>query len=179
MNDPQLNKKYAKSLLAAALQAQAADGVSSALADFSSLLEREPELSTILSHPLTSRAVREKLLREIFQGKVQDIFLHFALLIYEKRPWLSFRELHKQYHALYLDSKGQAEARVSAALPLSTEDKERLKEIFKKITKKEILIQESLDQSLLGGLVVKVGDQVWDGSLRARLHGLKYELLRD
>ncbi len=179
MKHPLLAKRYARSLWAVAAEQKNTDQVEQALGRFCGLLEQNPDLAKFVSHPLASKQDKLKVAQEVLGGEAPEVFIKFLSLIFEKRADLSFRQIFEQYQLFSRESKGQVQAEVVSSALLSEQEKKQLQEILKGKLQKDVLLKESVDPGLMGGLIVKVGDKVWDGSLGARLRALREQLLQN
>jgi ATP synthase F1 delta subunit len=80
--------------------------------------------------------------------------------------------------AIYLEMKARVKATIITSVEIGSEYEARLKESLKKITNKDVDIEYALDPSLLGGMLVKVGSTMFDGSIRGQLRLLREELIK-
>jgi F-type H+-transporting ATPase subunit delta len=96
-----------------------------------------------------------------------------VLLLAQKRRLFVLNQIIAAYERLVAKSRGETEAEVTAARPLSDAETAELKAALKSKLGKEPRLQSRIDPTLLGGLIVKVGSRMIDSSLRTKLEGLR------
>lgn len=171
-----LVRRYARSLLAAAQGANAAELVGRELDRFADLLAADPEIGRLLNHPLVSETTHRELLAKFADPQTPAVFNDFIVLLLRKRGTLSIRQLALEYRILALAAAGEALAEVIVPRPLPADQKERLQAALNRQTGRRVILEEKVEPRLLGGIMVKIGDRVWDGSLSYRLAQLTGEL---
>jgi F-type H+-transporting ATPase subunit delta len=169
--------QYANALADIALAQGAAAPVSQQLADFSAAYLESAELRNVLASPAVSlpvkRAVVEKVAARLGASKIVRNFL-FVVVDHQRVQLLP--EIFESFQTVLRDRQGVAEAEVFSAVPLSDTQKKEMTRTLEQTTGKRIEARFSLDASLLGGALVRVGDTIYDGSLRNRLDGLRERL---
>lgn len=137
------------------------------------LVQEVKELQQLLAHRGIPAGEKKELLRRIFAEKIAPLTMNFLLLLCDRRREAYLPEIYRHFHALALEARGIAEAEVRSAHPLSEEQLEALKTRLAQVTGREIRLEQRLEPELIGGLVVKIGDRVFDGSIAQRLNRLK------
>jgi F-type H+-transporting ATPase subunit delta len=134
-------------------------------------------VQVFLESPKVDRGIKKKVLRAALSGRVHPLFLNFVLLVVDKRRQRMYGVMATQYRALVDEAAGRLHVQVTVARepsPEMVEDiRKRLSDIFGKIVVPHMMV----DERILGGIVVKQGDQVIDGSLRRRLMALRRRLV--
>jgi F-type H+-transporting ATPase subunit delta len=95
--------------------------------------------------------------------------LNFLFLLADRGREVYLEEIFAEYKRLSNEEKGIAEAVVTSATPLDEEDKQQLIEIFQQLIGKKLLVKNVVDSDILGGVIVQIGDRLYDGSLRTKL----------
>ena len=167
-----------RSALADIAMAQgAAQPATKQLADFGAAYAESAELRTFLASPAVAiqakHAVIEKIAARLGASK---IIRNFLFLIADNRRTVILPEIVEAFEQVVRQRQGLAEAEVSSAVELSAAQKVELAKTLERVTGKKIEPKYSLDPSLLGGAVVRVGDTIYDGSLRNRLNGMRARL---
>ena len=172
--------QYAKALADIALAQGAAALVVQQLADFNAVCAASAELRNALTSPAISkegkRAIAEKIASRLGASKIVRNFL-FVVIDHQRT-----HELPGIFDALQTvlrERQGIAEAEVFSAAPLNDAQKKELTQTLSKATGKTIEAKFSLDANLLGGALVRVGDTIYDGSLRKRLKDMRERLLAE
>ena len=163
---------YARTLLLAAERAGVRDEVDDSLAGMVDALAADPRLVRFLEGPQIEPADKKALLEAVFGGRVHPLALTFVFLVVDKHRETLLAEIVAAWDALLDERAGRQSATVTAATELDDDVLERLRGALERRTGKTIRLEHSVDPALLGGLVVRSGDTVIDGSLRTRLRAL-------
>lgn len=169
--------QYANALADVALQQGAAEPVLKQLNDFAGVYAESAELRNFLASPAVTtkekHAVADKLSTRLGASKA---LRNFLFLVIDHRRTLMIPELAEAFQAVIRERQGVAEAEVLSAVELSAAQKKTLGQSLEKKTGKKIEAKYAVDAKLLGGVVVRIGDTVYDGSLRHRLNEMRAKL---
>ena len=169
--------QYANALADVALAEGAATAAEQQLGDFVATYAASAELRNVLSSPAVSkeekRGVAEQIAARLGASKIVRNFL-FVVIDHQRTHLLP--EILLSFQTVLRDRQGVAEAEVFSAMTLSDAQKKEITRTLEQATGKKIEAKFSLDASLLGGALVRVGDTIYDGSLRNRLDGLRQRL---
>ncbi|MCA9176353.1 MAG: ATP synthase F1 subunit delta [Planctomycetales bacterium] len=172
----QLGKIYAKALLGAA----GADG-EKVLEELDSLLDdvlkQLPNLSAMLQSPRVPHGDKEAMLDKAFRGKMTPILLNFLKVCSKRRRLDCLGAVRAEARRLYNELNGRVEVRVTTAAPLQPERLQSLQGQLSRMLGAEVVMLTEVDPELLGGLVVRVGDTVYDGSIANRLDRFRQSAL--
>jgi F-type H+-transporting ATPase subunit delta len=173
-------RNYAETLLTLAQRRGGEDVVDeygAAIDEVAELLRDEPLVRQFLETPRVDLDAKKRALEASFRGRVPDVFLRFLLVVVEKRRQGILQEIATQFHALVDESRG----RVRAEIVLAREADDRLqREIVSSLEKrlgKTVVPTWRVDGSLIGGIVIRTGGLILDGSIRRRAAGLRRRLL--
>ena len=171
--------QYARAVLDLATEAGggAAEAVAADLEAINKVVAAVPELQVVLGHPNVPGTEKKKILVDLFQGKVNDLTQRLVELLADKRRFGILCQIESKYRALLNERRNIAEARLTSAEQLSDETVSGIKRKLSTQLGKEIKLDARVDGSLLGGIVLRIGDQVIDGSLRGKLQSLEKSLL--
>jgi F-type H+-transporting ATPase subunit delta len=166
--------QYANALADVALAQGAADPALKQLADFGAALAGSPELRNSLSSPSVPREAKhgviEKIAARLGAGKIIRNFL-FVVADHQRTHMLP--EIIATFENVIRQRQGVAEAEIFSATELSAAQKKRFAQTLERITGKKIQPKYSLDPTLLGGAVIRVGDTIYDGSVRNSLNEMR------
>lgn len=169
--------QYANALADIAVQQRAADKAAQELAGFGALYAESAELRNFLSSPAVGAEAKhrviEKLLARVGGSKIVRNFL-FVVIDHQRAHALP--EIIAAFQEVIRQRQGITEAQISSAVELSKAQKAEMEFTLEKLTGKRVEAKFSLAPELLGGAVVRVGDTVYDGSLRSRLNELRARL---
>ena len=169
--------QYANALADIALAQGAANAVNKQLADVGAMYAESAELENFLTSPAVDHgakhAVIEKLLARIGASKIIRNFL-FVVMDHQRAHLLP--EIIVAFQDVVRRRQGVAEAEISSATELSAAQKAEFAFTLERLTGKRVETKYSLDAALLGGAVVRIGDTIYDGSLRSRLNEMRTRL---
>lgn len=171
-------KVYAEALLDAADQRQQTDQVLGELASLvEELFRADPLLESFLASGAISRKPKAEVLRRAFDGKASETFLNFLLVLNDHQRLELVRAILQQARELRDERAGRLPVLVTSAAPLADDQREQLTHDLRARYAKEPVLTLRVDPALLGGLVVRVGDWLYDASVRARLDNLRKQLI--
>ena len=169
-SDRALAARYGRALFLAAEDKRESQRVQADLsASHRVLLDALP----VLRHPRVPAAEKKKKLASALGGTVSPLTLRFLELLIEKKRFELLALVGTHFSRFVAERSNLAKAQVRTARPLSAQDQERLKKALEKFSGKNIELDVKEDPEVIGGLVVRLGDWVMDGSLRGRLRNLK------
>lgn len=172
-------KRYAKALFVVAKEDQKLEEYQTEFSAFAQLLSQIPELRDGLTNPVFPAEVRSRLLSEVTGAlKLSPIITKFTNLLVEKRRVLSAVDISDIFQKLIDEHMGLKRAVVTAAVPVSAETTRRIQQALEQVTGKKVVLNVAEDPSIIGGLIVRAGDMVWDGSVRSQLSGLREIIMR-
>jgi F-type H+-transporting ATPase subunit delta len=169
---------YSDAMLQLAESQGEVDVLLNELLDLAARMEEDKELRAFVSNPTIDVESRKRTLETLFRGKYSDLFVD-SLQVLSRRGRLDLiGAVSEAYRLAREEHQGRVRVHVSSAAPLADEAREKLVDIAAKQTGKEPELVETVDASLIGGLVLRVGDQKFDASVAAKLKGLG-DALRD
>ena len=164
---------YAQALLEAALEKGLLDDVLEEVNFFGDRLREDRELRLFVENPRCEKTVKTAVLQKALRGKVSDVFVNFLCLTIDKGRQMFLPDILEQYKALHDEKVGIVRAEATSAVPMSEEAVTGLKNIMMAKLKKQILITNRVDSDVLGGVVVRFGGVVADGSLKTALDEIR------
>jgi F-type H+-transporting ATPase subunit delta len=172
-------KRYAKALLSLGLEDSKYQEYGKELAVFSGFFATNKEFREVIANPAFAVEDRKRILNIILgKGSYSNIVKNFLNLLLDKNRIDAIQEISSYYESLIDEVAQIARVEVVTPRPLREDARQRLEKALEEMTSKKIRMEISEDKSLLGGLVVKIGDLVLDGSIKAQLEGLKESLGR-
>ena len=172
--------QYANALADVALAQGAADAALKQLGDFATAFAGSAELRNALASPGVSREAKhgviEKIAARVGAGK---IIRNFLFVIADHRRTHILPEILATFEEVVRQRQGMAEAEISSAVELSAAQKKKFAQTLEKLTGKKIEAKYSLDPTLMGGAVVRVGDTIYDGSVRNSLNEMRARLVAE
>lgn len=139
-------------------------------------LDANRDLRALWEHAEVSARVKVQLVEQTFAGKISDLVKNFISVVATKRREAYLSQIAREYVALADEALNRVEVEVRSAAPLAPETLAGLQSRLERRLGKQIKFTTTVDQDLLGGLVVRVGDVLMDGSVRTRLKRMKARL---
>jgi len=169
-------KRYAKALFEASRDNNSVNQVSEDLGSAVRLLQDNPELETLFKHPNVDTAAKTELLRKLFGGQLSDITVNTLALLVERGRSELIPVVYGQFIKIANAALGRAEAIVYSPKALTAEESTAVAARFSNLTGKNVIVTNILDPELLGGIKVRIGDTLYDGSLSGKLERLEKAL---
>jgi F-type H+-transporting ATPase subunit delta len=167
--------RYASALFSLAQDAHATGDVATALKTFDSLIAESPDLQRLVRSPVFTATEQLKALDAILaRAGVSGVAANFIKLVAAKRRLFAIRDMIADYLKLYDSERGVTRADVTVAGPLSDAHIAALKEALRDATRgKDVEVAVKIDPSIIGGLIVKLGSRMVDGSLKTKLNAIR------
>ena len=140
------------------------------------LLKQTPDLLKFLKDPNIKREGRRHALSELFAGKVHPLVLNGLLAMSDSDRAGEATQMIDAFIKLASEARQHVSGEVTTAIPLDDALKTRLREALARTTGKNVELFQKVDPSILGGAIIKLGDQVIDGSLRTKLNRIREQL---
>jgi len=169
MSNATIARRYAQAFF---LEAEKAGGVAEADQDMDAIhksFSDSAELRRFFSSPVINREQKEQVVTKLFSGKVSDLSLKLLLLLVSKRRGDVAESVATAYKEIRDEVEGRVAAHAVSAIELSDDEEKALVSRLEGITGKKVRLSTEIDSTLIGGLVVKMGDTVYDGSVKHQL----------
>lgn len=170
--------RYANALMEFAIEKELLEKVSADVDLIYNTLKASRELQVLLTSPVLKQDKKLGILEDIFSNKISGEVLTFLHFIIKKNREDVLFQMMKQYLELRDQKLGIINAEVTSSLELIDEHKEKLRMKLEDYTRKKVKISFSLDNKLIGGFVVRIGDTVLDASIKHQLELLKEQFLK-
>ncbi|WP_411343999.1 F0F1 ATP synthase subunit delta [Paenibacillus sp. WLX1005] len=171
--DTVVSSRYAKALFEAASDSGRVEETGQELKAVVDALAADHEFRNFIATPNISLADKEKVLDNVFSGKVSDALLRTMVLLIERGRYEVFPELLSSYNNIVSDTLNVADATVYTPFPLTEQEQAEVSATFGQLSGKRLRIQNVIDESLIGGLKVVIGDKLYDGSVSGKLERLE------
>jgi F-type H+-transporting ATPase subunit delta len=168
--------RYAKSLIDLSTEQNALEEIKNDMVFFESVVDDNSELEAILKNPIVPLDKKAGILNDVFGSKVHQITNSFLKLVVNKGRSSILFDTAKQFIAQYNEIKGIVTAEVTSAIALTDASRAEIVALVKKeLGANEVIVKEKVDEKLIGGFILKVGDKQFDASISSGLGKLKKE----
>jgi F-type H+-transporting ATPase subunit delta len=166
--------RYAAALFDLAKDAGELDSINDDLTALRDLIRESSDLANVVRSPILSRDMQEKAIMAVLEkAGAKPLTKQFVGVIARNRRLFALPDMIEAYRAMLADFRGEVTAEVTSAQALSTEQISELSETLSRELRKTVQIDASVDEGLLGGLVVRVGSRMIDNSLRTKLSNMQ------
>jgi F-type H+-transporting ATPase subunit delta len=178
MESSSISRNYAEALLALATKDNARDAYGQFINGLADVMERDGTFRRFLEAPQLSEGQKNEVLGKALTGTAPAMFVRFVQKMVSNRRQMLLREVAAEYDNLRDAEEGRVHARVTVARTMTDADQAALADSLGKALGKLVVPHVVVDESILGGLVVRVGDTVMDGSVRHRLGRLRASMMK-
>ncbi|UCC81282.1 MAG: ATP synthase F1 subunit delta [Candidatus Zixiibacteriota bacterium] len=177
MKDTRVAKRYSHALFNVALGRGTIDIVSSEIFQLKSFSDKDKRFIGFLAAPQVPTEQKVDMVRTLFTTRLSPSLLSFLLLLIEKGRVGYLGEIAREFEKLVEDYKGLIKARVTTAIHIEEEYKERLREKLMSVTNKKVEILHRIDKNIMGGIIVQLNYNIIDKSVKSQLESLKHDLM--
>jgi F-type H+-transporting ATPase subunit delta len=178
VTEEQIARVYAKAFLGATEKSADADGMVEELTSFSDdVLNRFPKLEQVLRSSLVSQEQKEGMLGRIFKGKASKDVLNFLKVLSRHGRLGLVRQVARVAKSLHAKRRGMTDVEVRVAAPLDDATYAEIVTQLRKSLGTEPVLTVKVNPTLLGGIVVRVGDRVYDGSVQSQLERTRVAMI--
>lgn len=175
MSSGSLARRYAK----AVIELQPLDKIASDLRSLAGAMKTSAELATTMSNPAIRRGDRRKVVDALLDRiGAQPITKNLVYLLLDGERLSALPAISREVDAMIEAKAGRVSAEIVSAKPLDSAQISQITAALEKLSGKRVDVRRREDPDLLGGVIAKVGDKVYDGSLRTQLHNLRDELTK-
>jgi F-type H+-transporting ATPase subunit delta len=169
--------RYATALFELALEANDIDAVKRDLDALDGLISSNPDLDRLVKSPVfgaeeQARAIGAVLAKAGIGGTAGN----FVKVVASNRRLFALRDMIRGFRGLVAKHKGEVTAQVTVAEPLNDAHLSSVKDALKSVTGKDVQVDVTVDPTIIGGLVVKLGSRMIDASLRTKLNSIKHAM---
>jgi F-type H+-transporting ATPase subunit delta len=166
--------RYANALFDLATEDKSVGPTGDALASFAALIEGSEDLQRVMRSPVFKKEDQQAAIEQVAaKAKINGLTLNFLRLMASNRRLGAVPQAIAGFQALVAKSRGEVTAEVTSAEKLSARHLAELKASLKAATGSDVALSTTVDPSILGGLIVKVGSRMMDNSLKTKLQNLK------
>lgn len=169
--------RYATALFDLARESNAIDPVKADLDRFDAMVAASADLARLVRSPVFSAEEQLAALTSILEkAGIGGLAAQFLKMVASNRRLFAIRDMIRGYRELVADFKGEATAEVTVAEALKGDHLDALRSALKAVSGKNVDLNIKVDPSIIGGLVVKLGSRMVDGSLRTKLNAIRHAM---
>ncbi|MFN2637619.1 MAG: F0F1 ATP synthase subunit delta [Gemmatimonadaceae bacterium] len=177
MNDATIGRNYAEALLILAKKEHGVEQWGALIADLSAAMRDDATLHTFLESPKIAAAQKIEVLDKAFGKRIPRLFLRFLETVIAKRRQMLIPSIATEYQALIDEAEDRVHVNVIVARETPEPERDALARQLSRLFGKRVVLHITLNPGILGGIIVKVGDTVMDGSVRRRLATLRSRMV--
>lgn len=178
MSNHAVANRYAVALFQLAKEKNLLEPMEKELQLLKAVFSETPELKKVLEHPKVSLKQKKELLEKGFQNSISAHVFHTLELLLERNRIDILESLIDKVQDLAYEERNVASAKVYTVKPLSGDVKAELATTFaKKVGKSELIIDNIVDSELIGGIKIRIGNRIFDGSIKGQLDRLERQLV--
>lgn len=170
-------RRYTAALFALAKEANAAEATARELDSFVDALDKEPSARDFYASPVVDRTEKTELLRRSLASRMSELTYNFIVLLVRKRRENLIATIARQMHEMLDADAGNTVASIATPSALQPDELADLARRLSQVYKRKIIPQSRVDEDLLGGVVVQMGDTYVDASVAGKLEEIRRHLL--
>lgn len=165
--------RYAKSLISISKEQNSLETSFNDMILVSSVCSSNKDFVNLLKTPIVKTDLKIKILNELLAKSISDLTLSFIILIAKKKREILLPEIAECFIALYKNNKNIKEVSVVTAKPLDDDLRKEVMSYIEKQSNSKIELEEIIDESLIGGAIIRMDDKQLDASISSKLKSLK------
>ena len=169
--------RYATALFELAVEANAIDAVKRDLDALDGLIADNPDLDRLVKSPVFGADEQARAIGAVLEkAGIGGTAANFVKVVASNRRLFALREMISGFRAMVAKHKGEITAQVTVAENLNDQHLASIKDALKSVTGKDVQVDVTVDPTIIGGLVVKLGSRMIDASLRTKLNSIKHAM---
>ena len=179
MKNPGASKRYAKALLNLVKEEGGVDSCYKDMQQLKRTIFSNRDLATLLKSPIINSDLKIKILKSIFHQNISETSMRFIEIIARKGRESLLSEISDAFIKLYKNYNNIESAEIITPRPIDDEIKKEIIDFIKKNSGKEVELTEKIDESIIGGAIINMGDKQLDTSVSSCLKALKLEFSKN
>jgi len=168
---------YAQSILELANDQKQAEPIGQELVALKQIIDENPQIREVFTNPAISADERDQLLQRVFQGKIAPLLFNTLGVLNQHNRLGLISQIAQAYDELLDKQLGKVEVDLTVAQKLDGEQLEQAKRRISQALGRDAIVHQYVDDSIIGGMIVRVGDKLIDASVRNQLAAMKKQLL--
>lgn len=174
-----VSKTYGDALFELAVEENRTDSLMEEILMLQTVLKENKDFEKILDHPEISKQNKLQVIEDVFKGRISDALTGFLRIVVTKGRYKDLPDIFAYFIARVKEYRKIGVAQVTSAISLSEEQKKKIEKKLLDSTQYETMeIEYKVDKSLIGGLLIRIGDRVVDSTIKHRLNSLTANLMK-
>lgn len=172
-------RRYAVALADVVAKSPESETVKTELKQWETMMASNADLMNAFRNPAINYASKEKVLESLIEkAKPSRTTANFLRVLLRNNRLTELAQINERFASVLEERSGSLAATIVSARPLSAEEQAELQNNLRKLTGKNVSLNFNIDQSIIGGVVTKIGSTVYDGSVKTQLENLKEQMIR-
>lgn len=172
-----IGRVYAQSLLEIAREQDQVEALAGQMQQLLPVLSEDGELDRMMDNPSIGQDARKQIVQRVFEGKVSDLLYRFFQVVADKNRLASLPQIVAGFLILVAEHRGQMEVEAFVASPMDPATAEHVAKTIGEHLGKQVTLRQHVDESLIGGLKIKIGDRLIDASVASQLRMMKNKMI--
>jgi len=169
--------RYATALFELARDSGALDDVAADVADLGGMIENSDDLDRLLRSPVIAAEDQGRGMAALLEkAGASQILCNFVAVVAQNRRLFALRDMVRAFRALLAAHRGEVVAEVTSAHPLNDGQLAKIKAELAAAMKTDVQVETAVNESILGGMIVKIGSHMVDSSLRTKIQNLRFAM---
>ena len=168
--------RYAEALFQVGEETESTDKLYGELKAVVDIVKENKDFSNILRSPLVSKEEKKDLITKVFEGKLSQNMINFLKILADKDRLALLADIEKDFKVLLNEKNNILEGIVITAVPMKEEEVKELQTKLSTKYNKTVVLENEVDKSVLGGVLVRLGNEEIDGTVKNRLDKMKEQL---
>ena len=169
--------RYAKSFLSLAKETGVVEATRNDMELVKSTVEQSKDFRMMLQSPIVSSDQKLKVVQRVFEGKISELSTKFIDIVVSKGRDKVLGDIAEEYVRICKEDAGIYQVEVVSAYPLTEDQRAKVMELANKMHNGTFELTEQIDSDLIGGFILRIGDQMIDTSLRKNLREMRQEFM--
>jgi len=179
MSGETVARRYALALADVVEKSPDSEVIKTELKQWATIMTSNADLTNAFRNPAIAHANKEKVLESLIEkAKPARTTANFLRVLLRNGRLAELTQINEKFASVLEERSGAIAAKIISARPLSAEEQAALQTSLSQLTGKNVSLNFDIDQSLIGGVVTKIGSTVYDGSVKTQLENLKEQMIR-
>lgn len=168
-----ISSRYAQALFQVGEESNNTENLYQELKEVVDVVVSNEELYSVMKSPLVGKEEKKKLVESIFEDEVNTQIVNFLKIIIDKERFIALREIEKEFNILLKEKNNILEGIAISAISMETSELNNLEQKLSQKYNKTIMLTNVVDETILGGVLVRLGNEEIDGTVKTRLNKMK------